>query len=851
MGERSTRREILQLLGVGSALPIGMSASAWAKTERDMQDSADSTLAIEQPGLDQNVNTFNPLYGAEPVSDVCVVAVVNTATAQPPDDQPVTKQPASPFSIDTEQGGAWDLLVGFDAEDDTGGKVTVEFSGLPDGDWNLQNGEITDESDHTTTIEWEWEGSESAYGQFQDLYSNENFEISLDATFNDGIDEWEFWETLEDEEETNKIELDKGETLRIKNSPDEQDGETEVEKIRDKIEYGPVLRGETPTQPLTLYNPDDAKSSATVTEIATPADIEIEENCWFDWWCSELPPREIEPGEIASFELELDSEGFGIVESIDATVTVTVDGTILELPISGTVIAQPEYFRALAKTADNIAKSISPEVNQREAVRQAVDGLDSAYDVAKDNASKNLKNLLKDGKETIENYGDVIPQVNLAGALTKWHSIAGGKPHPETIIDQLNTIETSLRNCAEALEQNDSEEALEDYQQAKEVTRDLADIVADGNFFDLPQDFRENFRDSVRAFAIALLGEESRFVTANSPVDLEVIDPIGNVLSKETVQIDSGVYFEAETDADGTDEDWIMIPSGKPGGYTVDVVAEDDASPDETYSLGWVSDSRETIFAEDETIENIPDSGYEENRRRVLAGDLTFNPETLNTKSQGRFVTTYLQLPEGFGATQVTEDGVDFEISVEGETSEAMDRLISALEGLSRRNVASVSIELTTDSEEIEREIEGYVGTAQSQIIDRLVTLLDRSNNDIGISIEKSVDWDAFTTTVDLSSVELNGSVGAVDDPKYGFVEDPELRDRDNGGLPETMIKFPRDKVAESLTNGDNVSVAVTGTVSDRSFTSSDTITVKSPGKGRGNNGNSGSGQRGGNGRGK
>lgn len=86
-------------------------------------------------------------------------------------------------------------------------------------------------------------------------------------------------------------------------------------------------------------------------------------------------------------------------------------------------------------------------------------------------------------------------------------------------------------------------------------------------------------------------------------------------------------------------------------------------------------------------------------------------------------------------------------------------------------------------------------------------------------------------TDINISTVELEG-VPAVDDPKYGFVKDPEIKDRDGDGRDELMVKFPRDEVAERLETGDEVPVTVTGTVDDSTFSATDTIRVIDRGDG-------------------
>lgn len=53
-------------------------------------------------------------------------------------------------------------------------------------------------------------------------------------------------------------------------------------------------------------------------------------------------------------------------------------------------------------------------------------------------------------------------------------------------------------------------------------------------------------------------------------------------------------------------------------------------------------------------------------------------------------------------------------------------------------------------------------------------------------------------SAIDIDSVELEG-VPAVNDSKYGFVSNPEIKDRDWDGSDELMVKFPRDVLAETL----------------------------------------------------
>jgi hypothetical protein len=113
-----------------------------------------------------------------------------------------------------------------------------------------------------------------------------------------------------------------------------------------------------------------------------------------------------------------------------------------------------------------------------------------------------------------------------------------------------------------------------------------------------------------------------------------------------------------------------------------------------------------------------------------------------------------------------------------------------------------------------------------------ITTYVELPKNNLGVSVED----------IEISSVELNG-VSAVSDNKYGFVSDPEIKDRDDDGFPELMMKFPRKDVEEELDIGDNVEVTVTGDVGDNSFEGTDTIRVINSGNGD-NRGGSGGGNR-------
>ncbi|MBN2463425.1 MAG: hypothetical protein JXB43_07480 [Dehalococcoidia bacterium] len=88
---------------------------------------------------------------------------------------------------------------------------------------------------------------------------------------------------------------------------------------------------------------------------------------------------------------------------------------------------------------------------------------------------------------------------------------------------------------------------------------------------------------------------------------------------------------------------------------------------------------------------------------------------------------------------------------------------------------------------------------------------------------------------IDLSTVLLDEKVSAEGNPKYGFVKNPEITDKDEDGLPELMVKFDRAAVHAVVQPSDNVTISVLGEVLKDQiptpFHGTDTIQVISHGK--------------------
>jgi hypothetical protein len=144
---------------------------------------------------------------------------------------------------------------------------------------------------------------------------------------------------------------------------------------------------------------------------------------------------------------------------------------------------------------------------------------------------------------------------------------------------------------------------------------------------------------------------------AKSPVDIIVTDPDGLTISNQLNQIPGAKYYtNIDFDLDGELDDIIAIPDRKIGDYFITVVPEPNAIATDTYTLlVWPETKDEPfVLAEGIQICNIPIQPYmvrsmETDVIPIIPATVDFNPDTLNLKSKGDWVTVYIELPIGHG----------------------------------------------------------------------------------------------------------------------------------------------------------------------------------------------------------
>jgi len=149
-------------------------------------------------------------------------------------------------------------------------------------------------------------------------------------------------------------------------------------------------------------------------------------------------------------------------------------------------------------------------------------------------------------------------------------------------------------------------------------------------------------------------------IFAYSPVDLVVIDPEGFIVSKEINTLpQSAWYFEMPIDEEGMPGyEFIAIDERKLGDYLIKVIPEVEALPTDTYTLEVLGENGNVVVAEAVRIAEIPLNPYilrltETGIIPIIPAVVNFDPDILNLRSRGQWVTVYLELPVGKEVSEI------------------------------------------------------------------------------------------------------------------------------------------------------------------------------------------------------
>jgi len=149
-------------------------------------------------------------------------------------------------------------------------------------------------------------------------------------------------------------------------------------------------------------------------------------------------------------------------------------------------------------------------------------------------------------------------------------------------------------------------------------------------------------------------------IMTKSAVDLIITDPEGFTITIDMREASNMIYLEFDINEDGEPDDIVLVLERRMGDYLITMIPEPDAAPTETYTLEVWGDSMSAVLAENVQIINIPAQPYvvestEMEIIPILPVTTDFDPDTLNLKSAGEWVTVYMELPVGHGydASQV------------------------------------------------------------------------------------------------------------------------------------------------------------------------------------------------------
>jgi len=108
----------------------------------------------------------------------------------------------------------------------------------------------------------------------------------------------------------------------------------------------------------------------------------------------------------------------------------------------------------------------------------------------------------------------------------------------------------------------------------------------------------------------ALLGTSGDITTTMySHGDLVIIDSEGKVLCKEFSQIIGGTYTEVDLNGDGSPDDIAVLPAAT-SDYTINIVPDTDATPDDTFTLTMANLGIYFNLVKDLHFSDTPEHGY-------------------------------------------------------------------------------------------------------------------------------------------------------------------------------------------------------------------------------------------------
>ena len=221
-----------------------------------------------------------------------------------------------------------------------------------------------------------------------------------------------------------------------------------------------------------------------------------------------------------------------------------------------------------------------------------------------------------------------------------------------------------------------------------------------------------------------------KFVS-HSPIDLIITDPDGETIYKDIGQREDVSergdvgdsltmgYMSYDINGDGELNDIVASPERKLGDYLITIVPEPDALPTDTYTLEAEAlvngETITVVLAEDVPISDIPRTPYilgsgETEVIPIIPAFIDFNPDTLNLKSKGKYITVYIELPVGYNINDINLESIrlnDHQVPAEAKPTEIGDYDNNGIPDLMIKFNQSVVQSILETGEEVEIVITG------------------------------------------------------------------------------------------------------------------------------------------------
>lgn len=158
------------------------------------------------------------------------------------------------------------------------------------------------------------------------------------------------------------------------------------------------------------------------------------------------------------------------------------------------------------------------------------------------------------------------------------------------------------------------------------------------------------------------------YIEGASPITLHVTDSLGREIYYQGEvlynEIPGAIYRIIMYEGLETPHDLIIIPFNDDNPYSINVVPDEEADPEDTFSLTYTSGDIFVVLAENVKKKHIPQRPY---LTPDVVSKINIDPDTINLKSKGKYITCYIELPLGLNVDNIDVNSIYFNNIVKAE----------------------------------------------------------------------------------------------------------------------------------------------------------------------------------------